>query len=248
MGKSHALSIRPAALRAPFCHRFTPLLALWKTGFVRSFLIARFRRRSAKLPILLPVVYDASIIPVFGGVGLKRRSFLTISAAAAAATTACTQAPKSTWRVLADNEAAILDAWTACLIPTDQDPGAREANVIRFIDTQLAAKFKKNREAYRAATAGIDSAARKLHARGFLELEAAAQTALLSSMEKGEAPRDAFPKDGGKGAFDMVLAHTMMGFYGNPRHGGNRDYASWTMLGVPPMPVRGRLHYEQRGA
>jgi len=67
--------------------------------------------------------------------------------------------------------------------------------------------------------------------------------ARLEQMEKGEAPRQLFA-DGGKDAFEMVLAHTMQGFYGSPRHGGNRDYVSWTMLGVPPMPVRGREQYE----
>jgi hypothetical protein len=35
----------------------------------------------------------------------------------------------------------------------------------------------------------------------------------------------------------------MQGFYGNPRHGGNADFASWRMMGVPPAPVRGRLQY-----
>jgi len=36
--------------------------------------------------------------------------------------------------------------------------------------------------------------------------------------------------------------HTMMGFYGDPRHGGNKDRVSWKMLGVPDPPIRGRLH------
>jgi hypothetical protein len=34
----------------------------------------------------------------------------------------------------------------------------------------------------------------------------------------------------------------MMGFYGDPRHGGNKDRVAWRMLGVPDPPVRGRLH------
>ena len=40
--------------------------------------------------------------------------------------------------------------------------------------------------------------------------------------------------------FDLVVTHAMQGFYGDPRHGGNRDFASWRMLGLPPVPVRGR--------
>jgi gluconate 2-dehydrogenase gamma chain len=43
--------------------------------------------------------------------------------------------------------------------------------------------------------------------------------------------------------FNLVLEHVMQGYYGSPRHGGNEEFASWRMLGVPPVPVRGRLHY-----
>jgi gluconate 2-dehydrogenase gamma chain len=40
--------------------------------------------------------------------------------------------------------------------------------------------------------------------------------------------------------FDLILAHTLQGFYGDPRHGGNRNMASWRMLGLACPPVRGR--------
>ena len=43
-----------------------------------------------------------------------------------------------------------------------------------------------------------------------------------------------------KAFFDLVLAHTMQGFYGDPRHGGNREAVSWKMLALPFPPVRGR--------
>ena len=69
------------------------------------------------------------------------------------------------------------------------------------------------------------------------------RTTLLLNLENGKVDKEIF-SDGGKAAFEMVLAHTMQGFYGNPRHGGNKDYASWRMIGVTPMPVRGRQHYQ----
>jgi hypothetical protein len=40
----------------------------------------------------------------------------------------------------------------------------------------------------------------------------------------------------------MLREHAMMGFYGDPRHGGNRERVSWKMLGVADPPIRGRLH------
>ena len=39
---------------------------------------------------------------------------------------------------------------------------------------------------------------------------------------------------------DLVLNHARQGFYGDPRHGGNRAMASWKMVGLPFPPVRGR--------
>ena len=70
--------------------------------------------------------------------------------------------------------------------------------------------------------------------RRFSELNFAEQTEVLREVEKKAKP-----------FFDLVVAHTMQGFYGDPRHGGNRDAASWKMLGLPFPPVRGRAHYDK---
>lgn len=121
------------------------------------------------------------------------------------------------------------------MIPADDTPGASWARVPRYIDIQLTRKFRKLLPDYRAALAAMDRWSR--------EPDAPSMTARLELMEKGEAPKEFFA-DGGRAAFEMVLAHTQQGFYGSPRHGGNREYVSWSMLGVPPMPVRGREQYE----
>lgn len=129
------------------------------------------------------------------------------------------------------------------LIPGDEDPGAWDAGVVNYIDRQLMRKFRKQQPAYRAALAAVDRLARSAGARDFAAMPFEARTSLLSVLEDGQADRQLFP-DGGKAAFNMVLDHTMQGFYGDPRHGGNKDYASWRMIGVPPMPVRGRQPYD----
>lgn len=169
---------------------------------------------------------------------LKRRIFLI---SAAAATAACSHAPfvASELRVLNPAEAALLEAWTDTLIPLDQDAGAHQAGVVYYIDRQLNRKFKRMQPAYRQALAALD----RLSQGRFVEMTLDQKTTLLTSLEHGEAAPGFFP-DGGKAAFEMVLAHTMQGFYGSPRHGGNRGYASWRMIGIPPLPVRGRQHYE----
>ena len=147
----------------------------------------------------------------------RRREFL---AAVAVSTAACGGHP-SPWRFLTQQEADILAAVCARIIPTDQDPGAVEAGVVDFIDRQLAGFYKAHQKTYRESVAGIGAA--------FVKLSAAEQTAFLKALEK---KRDPF--------FDLIVSHTMQGYYGSPRHGGNREVVSWKMLGVPYVPVRGR--------
>lgn len=192
------------------------------------------------MPGRAPILYD-SIKPIKGGGCLKRRSFLAGSLAAASACRS-KPAPAAGYRFLTQAEVATLGAWVDTLIPPDEDPGARGAGVVRYIDLQLTRWFRRHQSSYREALARIDRWARSRAGRGFAELPPDTREELLSLMEQGEADRDHFP-DGGKGAFELVLAHAMQGFYGNPRHGGNRGYASWKMIGVPPVPVRGREHY-----
>ncbi|GIU76119.1 MAG: hypothetical protein KatS3mg004_3206 [Bryobacteraceae bacterium] len=176
-----------------------------------------------------------------GGASLKRRTFL---AGSAVAVTACGRRPSAApgYRFLTSAEVETLGAWVDTLIPPDEDPGAREAGVVHYIDLQLTRWFRKHQSDYRAALAAIHRWAREARSMPFASLPPAVREEMLARMEKGEAPR-AYFADGGRAAFELVLAHAMQGYYGNPRHGGNRGYASWKMIGVPPMPVRGREHY-----
>lgn len=147
----------------------------------------------------------------------KRREFL---AAVAASTVACGGHP-SPWRFLTQQEADILRAVCGRIIPTDGDPGAVEAGVVDFIDRQLAGFYKAHQKTYRDGLASLGAP--------FLKLTPEQQTSALKALEKKRAP-----------FFELVVTHTMQGFYGSPRHGGNRDAMSWKMLGVPYPPVRGR--------
>ena len=131
-----------------------------------------------------------------------------------------------------------------CLIPADQDPGGARAGVVNFIDRQLAGTYKKLRKSYRQGLAGTDQASQGQFGRRFSELNAKQQEEILTALEKGRAQGEAWKQLSPVEFFDLVLAHTMQGFYGDPRHGGNREQASWRMLGLPYPPIRGRLHYD----
>lgn len=71
--------------------------------------------------------------------------------------------------------------------------------------------------------------------KGFADATAAQQLQMVTALEKEN-----------RTFFELVRQHTMEGFYGSPRHGGNRDAVSWRMLGLAEPPLRGRAQYDLR--
>ncbi|HUO30710.1 MAG TPA: gluconate 2-dehydrogenase subunit 3 family protein [Bryobacteraceae bacterium] len=151
---------------------------------------------------------------------MDRRKFI---AAGLAGTAAGCAHGKSPWRFLSVAEARTLQAACAQIVPEDRDAGAVRADVVAFIDRQLSGFYKPLRKTYRQGIAAIGY--------DFASLPFAAQLAKLREIEKNPET---------KPFFDLLVAHTMQGFYGDPRHGGNRERVSWKMLGVAAPPVRGR--------
>ncbi len=176
---------------------------------------------------------------------VDRRSFLRTGATAAAAATMACGAPEGRWRALSDAEATTLAAACDQIVPPDEDPGASQAGVVRFIDRQLATRQKGDLSAWRRGIQGLDASARRRHGRAFAELAAEAQIALLRAIEDGSVDRADWNGADPAAFFALLRRYTMMGFYGDPRHGGNRDRVAWRMIGVPDPPIRGRLHETQ---
>jgi len=173
---------------------------------------------------------------------VDRRAFLKSGATAAAATAVACGAPKSRWRALSEDDARTLGPACDCIIPPDEDPGAVQAGVVSFIDRQLATRQKKALGDWRAGLRGLDAAARRRQGKPFVDLSVEAQTAVLADAEKGHGEKADWGDVDPAAFFRLLREHTMMGFYGDPRHGGNRNRAAWRMLGMPDPPIRGRLH------
>lgn len=157
-----------------------------------------------------------------------RRTFLqaAVAVAAAGAATGCRGA-NSRWRFFSPEEANTLQAISDCIVPADQDPGAVRADVVQYIDRQLNGHFAEHGKTYRAGLA----AANRLAGGSFAAAPANRQQEVLQQLQ-GDAELRRF--------FDLVVTHSMQGFYASPRHGGNRDFVSWRMLQVPVLPARGR--------
>jgi len=111
-----------------------------------------------------------------------------------------------------------------------------------FIDRQLATRAKDDLHLWRHGLAALDATARRRHETAFADLAVDDQTALLQDVEADRVDAADWSGLVASAFFDRLVSWTMMGFYGDPRHGGNRERVSWRMLGVPDPPVRGRLH------
>jgi gluconate 2-dehydrogenase gamma chain len=114
-----------------------------------------------------------------------------------------------------------LDAALARLIPNDDGaPGAREAQVIRYVQRALEGAHSEHVTAYRRGCSDLDELALVRFGAAFAALADERQDAVLREAEHAHA-----------GFFELVLAHAMEGMFGDPRWGGNADLAGWRLLG-----------------
>lgn len=178
---------------------------------------------------------------------LNRRAFLqaALAASAAAGTSIACGRNGTPWRFLTLDEARSLAAISDQIIPPDQDPGASWAGVLNYIDRQLCGPYENLQSIYRLGLAGVDQTSRLAYGNRFADLESNQQIDVLRLLEGGRAPGAIWKQISSAEFFGYVLDHTMQGFYGDPRHGGNREGVSWTMLGLPYPPIRGRQRTDE---
>lgn len=180
---------------------------------------------------------------------MPRRQFLKGAAVAGSASllSACGKKP-SRWRFFTEAEAATVSAVCEQIIPADQDPGAISSGVPNFIDKQLVGAYKRHQQAYRAGLVGVQETSRAMCGIGFEALSWDDQTAVLVALESGKARGRTWESQSSRAFFQLIRDHTMQGFYGSPRHGGNRDYVSYKMLGMDYPQVIGQNRYKKSQA
>lgn len=137
-------------------------------------------------------------------------------------------------------EVADFEAIAAQIFPTDDTPGAREADVVSFADRAMATFLGRLGDAvhdglveFNVAAAGIGGAGTR-----FARLRDAEQRSVMRDMEA-------------KPAFFPLQALTVMGMFADPSYGGNRDRVGWNLLGFdgvfayqPPFGHYDRGHHE----
>lgn len=151
------------------------------------------------------------------------------------------------YRFLTADEAALLIDICEQLIPRDDTPGATDAGVIRYIDRQLAGKLARHQMPYRRGLASFHRACVAEFGAPFSQLTAEKKVAALRAIETGRSAKEHWDDPRPQAFFKLVLAHTMQGFYGPARHGGNRDHVSYQMLRLDYPQVIGQNRYQKGG-
>jgi gluconate 2-dehydrogenase gamma chain len=132
------------------------------------------------------------------------------------------QSPSQPYEFFTPEQVTEFDAISAQIVPTDDTPGAREANVVRFVDRYVATVATDAQSQLRTAFREIADAVESRHAgvRLFASLGAADQIALLTSFEQSN-----------RGTFNRFRDFTFLGMFSDPVHGGNAGKVGWRLLG-----------------
>ena len=112
-------------------------------------------------------------------------------------------------------QAAEIDAMAAQIYPTTDTPGAREAQVVYFIDLALVTFAADKQKVY---ADGLSELATKTGGKPLGSLAGDQQIAILTGIEKTPF-------------FRTVRDHTIMGMFAAPQHGGNFHKVGWQQIG-----------------
>jgi gluconate 2-dehydrogenase gamma chain len=114
------------------------------------------------------------------------------------------------------------------------------------------------RDRYRLGLQGMDDYARQLYQKGFVQLTTGQQDRILTDMQAGvpntfdgnaiqaattvpaasggealERMTTGAPGVGAQAFFNLLLSHTIAGFFADPIYGGNQDMVGWSLIGFP---------------
>jgi gluconate 2-dehydrogenase gamma chain len=131
-----------------------------------------------------------------------------------------------------EDDAATVAAFAERLMPGAQGkPGARDANVLNYIDLALAGAYAELQDFYRKGLEQLDAHVRDTYGAPFRELSPQQQDKTIAALERGEASGFSWPS--AKAFFDTVRTHTLEGMFADPVYGGNKDFAGWLLVGFP---------------
>ena len=144
-----------------------------------------------------------------------------------------------------DSQSSVVHAAAGRIIPgTSQDPGAKEAAAVVFIDRALAGYDRNLQRDYVVGIFGMQAYALDKYKKDFAELTDQQQDDILSNMEKGTDEAKLYLANPTP-FFNTLVNHTRQGMFADPIYGGNKDEVGWKLLGHPGV-VFGRDPSEQK--
>ena len=147
---------------------------------------------------------------------LSRREMIGATAAALAAPLLNVAAERArsvagSDRFLTPKQFAMLDELTELIIPADDhSPGARAAEVARYIDGRLAESLQPDWQAqWRSGLEAVDGLSRELNGKSFVEATPDQRVAVLARM----AAHESDPKTAPERFFNELKRWTVRGYY-----------------------------------
>jgi gluconate 2-dehydrogenase gamma chain len=147
------------------------------------------------------------------------------------------------FRLLTAEEAADVGAFAMQVVPTDETPGAAEANVVHFIDRVLVDFEPGAQPGFRRAIAELNQVSQTVSGQSvrFAALAPEQQMQVMGALEK--LPNTARPDmlgsfyGIGSNSFDVLRSLVLAGFLSDPDLGGNKGGVGWKVIGFDGMPV-----------
>jgi len=188
---------------------------------------------------------------------IKKLSLIPLSAAAVAGCAQQADNPAAyTPTFFSAAEWAFLNSACDRLIPPDAiGPSAAQAGVPEFIDRHMQTPYAAGdiwymqgpfveaapqfgyqgrlplRDILRVGIKAFDAhCQRTFSGKTFAQLDHAQQETLLKAAEAGALKLEQISA---KEFFGQLLAETRMGYFSDPKHGGNKHMAAWKMIGYP---------------
>lgn len=175
---------------------------------------------------------------------LSRRNFIRLSAAGAGSLflAGCHGYPASTHYILTSEEAKILDALSDQIIPPDEYAGGKEAGVTNYIDRQLAGFYSDQAPMYRICLKALNDTCEEIYGKSFTALGPEIQFEYLKDIETGRFNDEDWKGFTPSSFFGTLRDHCLQGYYGSPRHGGNKNHVSYRMMRLDYPFLVGRNH------
>lgn len=191
---------------------------------------------------------------------MRRREFLTITVGSVGGllvyslgrSPASTAAQEKTVRIplrfFSEEEALDVGAAAALIFPSDErGPGAKEAEVVIYIDRQLAGGYGRDR--YRYTQPPFEDGPPELGYQG----KATPREIYREGMKTIAGLHRLRPEEQDQKLreientlfFALLRTHTIEGMFCDPMHGGNNDMMGWQMLGFPGPRMNNRNDVDQ---